>query len=512
MSERKEQPLSATTFEPAPIAASGVAIKETKAVRRPAVIGLGLAGLLLLFVFFVLPSLVATDEPIQLGAIAEDNAGTADGSSFASTTAGAARDVGEGRSPFAEAQESALRREAQEVLQALLSKQSSLEALGAARWAEKVYRDALERAAVGDAAYRERDFEQAIASYQAGVDLLQALEQGLPERIDALLATLTLAIEAGDLLAAQARLHEFVEMAPADSRLVDLSERVNALPQVIGSLEAAALAEAEDDYATAVANAEVATQADPLHLRAQSRLSQLQRALTQQRFTAAMTAGYAALAQTEFKQAKDQFEVAARLQPGSPEPSAGLAELEQARTQARLLSIREQAERAEQEERWQDAIALFNEALAIDALILYANEGIARTQPRADLDERLEAIVTEKNRLIDRRVLRLAQETLDEAQGVPSPGMRLQSQIVVATATIDYATTPVTIQMSSDGLTDITVLRVQRLGLVQQQVLTLRPGSYTAVGMRNGFRDVRIQFEVAPGQLNAVDVRCVEAI
>ena len=511
MSDRKEQPLSATTFEPAPIAANSGAIEETQAARRPAVIGLGLAVLLLLFVFFVLPSLVTPDDPTQLGEVGATNAGTAEGS-LANPTAGVISEVGEGRSPFAEAQESALRREAQEVLQTLLSKQSALEALGAARWAETTYSDALERAALGDTAYRERDFEQAIASYQTGVDLLDALEQSLPERIDALLATLTLAIEAGDLLAAQARLNESVEMAPADSRLVDLNERVSALPQVISALEAAALAEAGDDYAEAVASAERATDADPLHLRAQRRLSELQLALTQQRFTAAMTAGYAALAQAEFARAKDQFEAAARLQPGAREPGAALAELEQARTQARLLSIKALAERAEREERWQDAITLFKEALAIDALILYANEGMARAQPRADLDERLDAIVTEKNRLIDRRVLRLAQETLDEAQGVPSPGTRLQRQIVAATATIDYATTPVTIQMSSDGLTDITVLRVQRLGLVQQQTLTLRPGTYTAVGMRNGFRDVRIQFEVTPGQLNAVDVRCVEAI
>ena len=480
-------------------------------MQRPAVLGLGLAGLLLLFVFFVLPRLVAPDDPTQPGVTTGNNAGTAEGSSFPST-ADATPDVGEGRSPFAEAQESALRREAQEILQALLSKQSALEALGAARWAETTYGDALEQAALGDTAYRERDFEQAIASYQAGVKQLEALEQGLPERIDALLATLTQAIEAGELLAAQARLSELAEMAPADSRLVDLSERVSALPQVIGSLEAAALAEAEGDYGTAVNDAKMATQADPLHLRAQRRLSELQRALTEQRFTAAMTAGYAALAEAEFERAKDQFEAAARLQPSAPEPSAALAELDQARTQARLLSIREQAERAERGERWQDAIALFNEALTIDALILYANEGMARARPRADLDERLEAIVTEKNRLIDRRVLRLAQETLDEAQGVPSPGTRLQRQIMAATATIDYATTPVSIEMNSDGLTDITVLRVQRLGLIQQQILTLRPGTYTAVGMRNGFRDVRIQFEVQPGQLNVVDVRCVEAI
>ena len=512
MSEHKEQPLSATTFEPAPIAASSVATEETKAIRRPALLGLGLAGLLLLFVFFVLPSLVAPEDPTQPGAIADNNSGTAEDSVFQSSNAGATPEVGEGRSPFAEAQESALRREAQEILQALLGKQSALEALGAARWAEATYGDALEQAALGDAAYRERDFERAIASYQAGVEQLEALEQGLPERIDTLLATVIQAIETGELLAAQARLSELVEMAPADSRLVDLSERVSALPQVIDSLEAAALAKTEGDYVTAVNNAKIATQADPLHLRAQRVLNELQLALTEQRFTAAMTAGYAALTQAEFERAKNQFEAAARLQPSAPEPSAALAELDQARTRARLLSIQEQAERAEREERWQDAIDLFEEALAIDALILYANEGIARAKLRADLDQRLEAIVTEKNRLTDRRVLTLAQETLDEAQEVPSPGARLQRQIVSATATIDYATTPVTIQMNSDGLTDITVLRVQRLGLIQQQVLTLRPGTYTAVGMRNGFRDVRIQFEVKPGQLNAIDVRCVEAI
>ena len=70
----------------------------------------------------------------------------------------------------------------------------------------------------------------------------------MPERIDALHATLIEAVEGGNLLTAQARLSEFVEMAPADSRLVGLSERVSALPQVISSLEAAALAEAEGDY------------------------------------------------------------------------------------------------------------------------------------------------------------------------------------------------------------------------------------------------------------------------
>jgi len=35
---------------------------------------------------------------------------------------------------------------------------------------------------------------------------------------------------------------------------------------------------------------------------------------------------------------------------------------------------------------------------------------------------------------------------------------------------------------------------------------------YTAVGMRTGYRDVRVTFEVRPNQNNAVEIRCAEAI
>ena len=66
--------------------------------------------------------------------------------------------------------------------------------------------------------------------------------------------------------------------------------------------------------------------------------------------------------------------------------------------------------------------------------------------------------------------------------------------------------------MASDEFTDVTLLRVRRLGTLAEQTLLLRPGVYTAVGIRNGYRDVRIKFEVRPNQQNTVAVRCVEKI
>ena len=75
-----------------------------------------------------------------------------------------------------------------------------------------------------------------------------------------------------------------------------------------------------------------------------------------------------------------------------------------------------------------------------------------------------------------------------------------------------WAKTPVTVKFISDEQTDVTLLRVKRLGSFVTSELTLRPGRYTALGVRNGFRDVRINFDIKPESRAEIDVRCLEAI
>jgi hypothetical protein len=67
-------------------------------------------------------------------------------------------------------------RDAQEVLQSLLTLQESLAERGAARWGEPTYSEALGRAASGRYRYRERDFTEATAEYQLALDQLLELE------------------------------------------------------------------------------------------------------------------------------------------------------------------------------------------------------------------------------------------------------------------------------------------------------------------------------------------------
>ena len=59
----------------------------------------------------------------------------------------------------------------------------------------------------------------------------------------------------------------------------------------------------------------------------------------------------------------------------------------------------------------------------------------------------------------------------------------------------------------------MSITRVGDLGVFSSRELTLRPGSYTIIGTRDGFRDVRRELRIAPGQREAaLTVECTERI
>jgi len=78
---------------------------------------------------------------------------------------------------------------------------------------------------------------------------------------------------------------------------------------------------------------------------------------------------------------------------------------------------------------------------------------------------------------------------------------------------VTLASTPIAVQLKSDQLTQVTLYRVGTLGAFAAKEVELRPGTYTVIGSRDGYRDVRRTFTVRPGgNLAPIDVVCVEPI
>jgi hypothetical protein len=230
-------------------------------------------------------------------------------------------------------------------------------------------------------------------------------------------------------------------------------------------------------------------------------------------FAAALSEGETALAGRDWAAAEKALARADALSPGQESVADARKRLEDGRRAETLSRRREAALALEAREDWRGALAQYEAALALEPNVAFALEGRERAAARAALDDRLEFHARNPGRLAADAVFREAESLLERARAVPSPGPRLRAQVAALEAAMAEARTPVHVVIESDGLTELALSRVGSLGTLTRRQLDLRPGTYTLVGTRRGYRDVRKQFTVEAGKPPAVvAIRCEEAI
>jgi tetratricopeptide (TPR) repeat protein len=252
---------------------------------------------------------------------------------------------------------------------------------------------------------------------------------------------------------------------------------------------------------------------DPLHQRSSSELERVIAAYDEQRFNDAMSEGYTALDANQFDKARKAFRRAASVQAGSSEAASALQEVEAAATAYRLASLQSSGTRDEQAEQWQKAVTAYEQAQKIDPNVLFAREGLARSRDRARLDKQFSAAIAEPQRLSDAAVAAATGKMLQMARTISPRGPVLARQIEQLEQLLQQANTPIAVTVRSDLQTDVVVYKVAKLGKFDEHQLDLRPGTYTAVGSRIGYRDVRVDFVVKHGSKPLpVTIACTETI
>ncbi|MCB1749881.1 MAG: hypothetical protein KDK06_22105, partial [Gammaproteobacteria bacterium] len=115
-------------------------------------------------------------------------------------------------------------------------------------------------------------------------------------------------------------------------------------------------------------------------------------------------------------------------------------------------------------------------------------------------------------RLTDAAVRAEAAAVLERARASGARGKRLAGQLAALGRAIELAGTPLEVTLRSDAATLVSVQRVGELGRFDERSLSLLPGRYVALGRRDGYRDVRVEFDVSHGrEATPVVVRCEES-
>jgi tetratricopeptide (TPR) repeat protein len=256
-----------------------------------------------------------------------------------------------------------------------------------------------------------------------------------------------------------------------------------------------------------------AAELDPDLAEAGAAVVRVDAALVQRGFADAMSRGYRAIDNGAYDEAVKAFKQAARVRPGAPEPEAGLAAARAAETLESVQSLAARAGEMEDKEQWRQAADAYRQVLAIDPGLVLASQGLERAAARAELDESLQSFLADPERLYAPDGIERARAALASAEGVENPGPRLRAQRVALEAMVAKAVRPVQVWLESDNLTEVVVYRVGRLGSFERKNLELRPGDYTVVGTREGYRDVRRELQLRPGMdRTSVTIRCEEPI
>jgi eukaryotic-like serine/threonine-protein kinase len=223
--------------------------------------------------------------------------------------------------------------------------------------------------------------------------------------------------------------------------------------------------------------------------------------------------GFAALGAGQLDKARRSFEKARALRPDGPEALDGLRRVDAARAGRGFAVRRAEAEDLEDEERWQDALDAYDAVLRQDGSQAWAQEGRARAGARLQLGDSLQALIDHPDRLTNPRIRDDAAVLLQSAQQQPVSGPVLRTQIARLTALLPALDKPVRLSLVSDNHTQVTISSVGTFGSFARRDIELRPGRYTVIGTRDGYREVRRDITVSPGEeFLTVNVICSEPI
>jgi hypothetical protein len=217
-----------------------------------------------------------------------------------------------------------------------------------------------------------------------------------------------------------------------------------------------------------------------------------------QQFEALMTRGLAQLERSDWPGAEQSFNAALKLRPADRAAADGLASAKEGGQRSALAQLQREAQGLESEERWEDARGAYRRAAAIDPAVDFARQGSARAERMIRAHAQLDAYLAKPERLYSPRVREEARELLAALERDAAAGPRLAQSRERLDAALKRATTPITVRLASDNATEVTLYRVGPLGRFQDRDVALTPGTYTLVGSRPGFKDVRVEVVVDP--------------
>jgi len=416
-------------------------------------------------------------------------------------------------SPWHEAQLAKYRKKSQLILAIVLEKQNKLESHHVNLWDENQFKQALEKAKMGDLSYRSQEFDKAISLYNQSLDTLSKIELEIPIHYEKYLKKGTNALEKNNAKEAKSNLQIAMYLQPNATAAQEKYDRSLVLNQVL-SLNKEGLVLMKNKALDLARKRLLKAASLDVHSKiTQENLKQINEKIIHRDYSKAMSQGYVNLNKKNFNSAIEFFTKAQKISPESSDPKTAIIQSKNEKTQNQISKILKLAAILESELKWRESAAQYNKALSIDSSLITARVGLIRSNSKADLENKLKFIINNPMRLSNNNVYQEAKITYNVAIKIQNPDKNLVSQIVSVKQILQKSKLPINVEIFSDDLTLVTIFRVGEMGHFTNKQLSLKPGEYTLIGSRSGYRDIRKVVTLIPGSQNTkIHVKCIEKI
>ncbi len=390
---------------------------------------------------------------------------------------------------------------------------AALEARGAAAWDGAEFSAAQMQAAESSGAAAAGGIPIALQHMKRAEQLLASVAAKAPQALAAELESGGAAMVAGHQERASQAFALARRIDPNSRRAIDGARRARLLNGLLPLFADARRAEAAQDYSRAAQDFSQALALDPDDPVAKQGLARVNAAFGDDSYARAVGAGFAALGGGRLREAQGDFKQALAFRPGGAEATEGLQRVRAAMQASRVAALGQRAANLEAQEHWNQAVAAYDAILRVDPSLAFAERGKTRDEARARLSASLQRIIDHPSRIALQSVRDEAVALLQEAREQTPSGPVLQSQVERVGELLPQLDRPVLLNLISDKATQVTIPSIGVFGKFGRRQIRLKPGTYTVIGTRDGYRAVHQEFTVEPGQQSVtITVSCSEHI
>ncbi len=293
---------------------------------------------------------------------------------------------------------------AEELRAAIDERLQKLNERAVAQWGGEEFSRANSLLAAADQDVTAREYTAAEQKLNEISPLLDTLEKRAPQVLAEQLKAGAQALKDGRSEDAKAAFELALKIEPNNQVASRGLKRAGTLDQVLALLTKAEGLEKDGNATAALDSFHKALALDAEATRASEGIARITSRQASDAFASAMARGYSALAATNYSQAREAFEAARRIRPDAPEIPQALRQIEQEQRTGVIGVKLQQAQQLESQEKWSEALKEYRSVLDLDSTVAAANDGVARTSPRAMLNEQLEMYLTQPERLFSQSV------------------------------------------------------------------------------------------------------------